>query len=157
LPVDISIMKKQSRSLIERCKAIFQFLQKQTDWYSESQVPKSAFQKIGISPKDIDQWLDLIMMIQNSPRLRVVSEGKRTYVSIYDSKFMSSLKRKFYDPDRNFIDRAAAITIYLKILINTEKSKSKEINWREFVEDQWQISRPTVIKIGEEAMLEIED
>ena len=143
-------MVKQSRTMLQRAKAIFKLIDKEVLLYTDNRIPKSKFQDIGISPKDIDQWLDLILFIQQMPKLVIKKEAKKTYVDVLDSKFMVSLKNRMYDPELNYEERSSAALMYLKILINIERSKGEEINWKELITDPWEISRPTIIRLAEE-------
>ena len=150
-------MTKSSRSLLERAASIFQFLENQSEFvFSEKKLPKSAFQKIGISPGNIDQWLALILFIQNQPRVRITKDGKKTYVEQLDNKLMLHLRSKYLNPTLTYIERQTAITMYLKLLTNVEKAKGEEIDWESLIDDPPKLKRPVIYKIIDEAKQQLD-
>lgn len=143
-------MIKKTRTLLQRAKAIFRHL----DFYAEP-IAKSKFQEIGISPREIGKWLELIQMIQSMPLLTLESSGVRTYVDLLENKFMLLMKRKYLDKNASYIEREGALLLYFKVLITVERLKGQDIDMEKIINEQWEIDRPTISRIAEDAISEI--
>ncbi|MHA2030510.1 MAG: hypothetical protein ACXAB7_09740 [Candidatus Kariarchaeaceae archaeon] len=143
-------MVKKTRTLRQRAEAIYSLLDKY-DIVSQP-VPKSQFKEVGISPKDIENWIDLIQFIQSMPLLIVKKMGKRTYVDTIENKFMILMKKHFLDKNRDLIERESAVLLYFRSLLTIEKLKGKEVTIEELVDSNWNIDRPTIKRIAEDAL-----
>lgn len=146
-------MVNKNRSLIERATAIFDYIEANTD-FNTSPIPKSQFQKIGISPRDIDRWIELILMIQSMPRLKVLKKGKRTYLDSLDNKFTMHMRKIFQNQDKNYEDRKSAINLYLNAIMAIERVRGESIDMESIINENWKIDRPTIVRIAEEALSE---
>jgi hypothetical protein len=150
-------MKRKSRTLLERVHAIFDLFDNSPYGVFGPPIPKSGFQYVGISPKDIDQWLELIMFIQQQPLLEVTRTGTRTYVDIRENRFMLLMKRRFLNVELSSTERESALLLYFRSLITEERLKGEEIDLQTLVDSQWTIDRPTVVRIAEEVLEELEN
>ena len=144
-------MVKKRRTLLQRAKSIFGYLN-----YYDEPIAKSRFQKIGISPREIDQWLELIQMIQSMPLVTVKSSDKRTYVDTLENKFMMLMKRKYLNQEVSYADREAAILLYFRVMLTFERLKGEDVDIEQLINKQWEIDRPTIMRIAEDAISEIE-
>lgn len=144
-------MVKKRRTLLQRAKSIFGYIT-----YYDEPIAKSRFQKVGISPREIDQWLDLIQLIQSMPLVTVKSGGKRTYVDTLENKFMMLMKRKFLNQDASYEDREAAILLYFRTMLTFERLKGEDVDMDELINRRWEIDRPTIMRIAEDAISKIE-
>jgi hypothetical protein len=144
-------MVKKRRTLLQRAKSIFNYLN-----YYEEPIAKSRFQKVGISPREIDQWLELIQLIQSMPLVTVKSSNKRTYVDILENKFMMHMKRKYLNQDASYVEREGAILLYFRTMLTFERLKGEDVDMEELINRRWEIDRPTIMRIAEDAIAEIE-
>ena len=142
-------MTKRSRSLLQRAQAIFSLIKSRSQPYIDGYLTKSDFQEVGISPKDTGQWFELIQFIQNMPRVEVGKKGKTTIVRSVDNNFMLHLRNRMYNTGLSYEEREAAAAMYIKILINIEKGRGDEIDWKSLINDPWKISRPTIVQLVE--------
>ena len=143
-------MVKKTRTLRQRAEAIYSLLDKR-DIITQG-VAKSQFQEVGISPKDIKNWIDLIQYIQSMPLLIVKEIGKRTYVDTLENKFMMLMKKHFLDENRDLIERESALLLYFKSMLVNEKLKGKDVTIEELIESSLNIDRPTIKRIAENAL-----
>ena len=148
-------MSFKRRSLLERAKAIFRFIDARMDLANQSPIPKSEFQQIGFSPSDMDQWIDLIQIIQSSPRLHLMKKGNRKYISQRDNGFSLYMKRIFLDPSRKYDERKNALLLYFNAIIALEKLNEEVIDIERIIEESWELDRPTIIKMREEALADL--
>ena len=149
-------MLKKNRTLIERAEAIFNYIAENTDLSSDP-IAKSEFQKVGISPKDMDRWIELILKIQSRPRLTVKSVGSRTYLHSLDNKFTMHMRRIFQNQDKNYEDRKSALLLYFNATLLMERLQGDHITVDSIIKESWEIDRPTIVRIAEEALLEINE
>ncbi|MHA2253759.1 MAG: hypothetical protein ACXAD7_25590 [Candidatus Kariarchaeaceae archaeon] len=143
-------MVKKTRTLRQRAEAIYSLLDNR-DILTQG-IPKSQFQEVGISPKDIENWIDLIQFIQSMPLLMTKKKGKRTYLDTIENKFMLLMKKQFLDKNRDLIERESALLLYFKSLLVNEKLKGKDVTIEELIESSVNIDRPTIKRIVEEAL-----
>ncbi|RMG42298.1 MAG: hypothetical protein D6732_01260 [Methanobacteriota archaeon] len=124
------------RTLLERCKAIFCFIENNvSSIIPEQRIPKSDFQKVGISPKEIEQWLSLIEYIQNQPRIRVMKEGKRTWVELLENRHMVMMRKRAFNSMIPIDKRIGSLVSYIMILANLEKIKGEEIDVEAIIQE----------------------
>ncbi|MCE7734671.1 MAG: hypothetical protein GPJ54_07335 [Candidatus Heimdallarchaeota archaeon] len=148
-------MVKKKRSLIERANAIFKYIEQNSD-FNSSPIAKSEFQKVGISPRDMDRWIELILMIQSNPRLTLVKKGKRTYLDLKDNKFTMHMRKIFQNQQKNYEERESALLLYFKAMLTLERIAGEPIDMESIVNEGWKIDRPTIVRIAEEALLDIQ-
>lgn len=146
---------KKSRTLLDRAKAIFTFLEFNYEFYSEQSIPKSKFQEIGISPREMENWLELIEFIQSKPQILVRREKKRTNISLIENKFMLHMKKLYMNSSMNDLDREGALLLYYKSMLNLEKAKAQDVSIENLIEENWKIDRPTIKRIAEDAYMEL--
>ncbi|OLS25248.1 MAG: hypothetical protein HeimC2_19240 [Candidatus Heimdallarchaeota archaeon LC_2] len=147
-------MVNKKRSLLERATAIFSYIEQNTD-FNTKPIPKSEFQSVGISPRDMDRWIELIMLIQSMPQLIVKKMGKRTYVDSLDNKFTIHMKKTFLNQAKSYEERESALLLYFKALLTFERIRGEYIDIESIVNENWKIDRPTIVRIAEEALSEI--
>jgi hypothetical protein len=136
--------------MIQRAQAILSLLESQSAMFNQNPLTKSEFQQVGISPKDMDQWLELIQYIQSMPRVSVYSEGRKTFVEIIENKFLIYLRQRIYNQTLSYEERQAAAAMYVKVMVNEEKVRGEDIDWKSLIDDPWEISRPRIIQLVEE-------
>ena len=94
-------------------------------------------------------------MIQSMPLLTVEFSASRTYVDLLDNKFMLLMKKKYLDQNASYIEREWAILLYFKVLLTVERLKGQDIDMEKIIHEQWEIDRPTITRIAEDAISEI--
>lgn len=143
-------MPKKNRTLLQRAAAIFDYLD--TNCQPYEYLAKSTFQKIGISPREMDRWLELIIYIQSMPYLTITKERTRTYVGTLENKFMLLMRKNFLDQKRDIVERESAVLLYFKILLNHEKLRGEDISIEEIIAENWMLDRPTIRRIAKDAV-----
>lgn len=138
------------RTLLERCSAIFRLIESRTSPVVPDQaIPKSDFQQAGISPREIEQWLALIGYIQNQPRIRVIKEGKRTWVEVMENKYMVMMRKRAFNPDIPLDERIGSLVTYIRTLANLEKVKGEEIDLNAIIQENLVGKPPDISQITE--------
>ncbi|MHA1226982.1 MAG: hypothetical protein ACTSPV_09605 [Candidatus Hodarchaeales archaeon] len=112
-------MTEKRRTLIERARDIFDFIER-----IDEPFPKSKFQKIGFNPDTAEKWLELIAYIQHKPRIRLVKTKKSTIVECTEKDYHTRTREVFMDPTRSYKERYYALESYLAALITTERLKN---------------------------------
>lgn len=148
-------MVKKNRSLLERASAIFKYLEAYSD-ISTDPISKSEFQIVGISPRDMDRWIELITFIQSMPKLFVKKKGTRTYLSSIENKFMLHMKKIYQNPEKLEQDRESAILLYFKTLLAMERLTGEQVDIESIVNESWKIDRPTIVRLAEEALSKLD-
>lgn len=146
-------MVKKTRTLLERAQAIFRYID--DFWVISEPLVKSSFQDVGISPREMDRWIDLIQFIQAQPLLLSSNQGKRTYVDVLENKFMLLMKKQFLNPSLSYITRESALLLYFNALLTTEKTRENLPTIDEVVKQNLQLDRPTIRKLAEDALSEL--
>jgi hypothetical protein len=63
--------RRESKTLIDRAKNIFELLEAQNDV-----IYKSDLKKVGIDSTSAERWIALIQYIQSQPELEVIQAGR---------------------------------------------------------------------------------
>ncbi|MFW9991524.1 MAG: hypothetical protein ACFFD4_05655 [Candidatus Odinarchaeota archaeon] len=88
-----SIKKKRTRTLKERAKEIFDYI----DYYGEP-FPKTKLRELGLDSKSVNNWIDLIIFIQEQPEIQLLKVGNYTLVqNAFGDKFLRMCWKKFKD------------------------------------------------------------
>jgi hypothetical protein len=114
--------KRRGRSLEERVKAIFRFIDAQPGSFH-----KSEFQRIGLNPKTAETWVNLIEYIQSQPRIRVTKVGASTYIEKIENPYLSMLRKRVLDPGLSLKEREAAMDDYMTALVTLERAEMGRI------------------------------
>jgi hypothetical protein len=77
---------RRGRTLLERCKDIFDFLRKQgaISKSGNALIYRSRFVEIGMDGSGTEQWLEIILYVQRQPKLRVVQSGLHSLIFLDD-------------------------------------------------------------------------
>ncbi len=109
-------MPKKRRTLAERAKSIFRFIELQ-----EEPFPKSELQRIGLNPTTAESWVRLIEYIQGQPRIRVTRIGSSTYIEKLENRYLSMLRKRILDSSLSMKERETTMDDYISALITLEK------------------------------------
>ena len=119
--------KSTRRSMLERVKEIFSFIDQQ-----DRAFPKSKLKQIGLNPTSAENWLKMIEYIQNQPRIRLISSDKNTLVEKIEGKYQAMIRRVVTNESIPFEERYILLSNYLpslytreKLEIDRKKSKSE--------------------------------
>lgn len=112
---------RQSRSMIERVQAIFDLIE-----HEELPLAKTNLSKIGLSPSTAEKWFNLIIFIQNQPKIRLIKTKRYTFVEPLESKYQLMSLRNFFDPNRSLEERLKSIEDYSKSLLFQERLFNRE-------------------------------
>ncbi|UCE10513.1 MAG: hypothetical protein JSW61_00880 [Candidatus Thorarchaeota archaeon] len=116
------IMRRKSRTLTERAKSIFRFIEAQPEPF-----PKSELQRIGFNPSTAETWLRLIEYIQSQPRIRVVRMGSSTFVEKIENQYLSMLRKRILDSNLSIKERGSTMDDYISALITLERAEMGRI------------------------------
>ncbi|MFX0053107.1 MAG: hypothetical protein ACFFAJ_10075 [Candidatus Hodarchaeota archaeon] len=83
--------KKVKRTLKQRAEEIFDLINNNIE-----PIAKSRFKDIGLSSTAADNWLDLIIYIQNQNRIQLIKSGKYTFVDKEDKVFFERVSKSKY-------------------------------------------------------------
>ncbi|MHA1670268.1 MAG: hypothetical protein ACTSV5_06770 [Promethearchaeota archaeon] len=115
---DMTDEKPKRRTLQERVKAIFEFIEEQNDVF-----PKSRLKEIGINPNAAEKWLKLIDYIQNQPKIRLIQTEHNTLIEKVEGKYQALIRKMIIDESIPFEQRLQQVTDYLKSLYTREQLK----------------------------------
>ena len=107
---------RHSRSMIERVQAIFDLIGQE-----ELPLAKTTLSKIGLSPATAEKWFNLIIFIQNQPKIRLIKTKRYTFVEPLESKYQLMSLKNFLDPRRPLEERLKSIEDYTKSLLFQER------------------------------------
>ncbi len=111
---------KNRRTMMERAKAIFDFIE-----YLDEPFAKSQLQEIGLNPTTADKWLDLIVFIQKQPRIRLIKTRRTTIIEKHEQKFHTMSREIFMDTNRTYEERFNALRDYFNALITSERLRDQ--------------------------------
>ncbi len=111
---------KNRRTMIERAKAIFDFIE-----YLDEPFAKSQLQEIGLNPATADKWLDLIVFIQRKPRIRLIKSKRTTIIEKHEQKYHAMSREIFMDPNRSYEERFNALRDYFNALLTSERLRDQ--------------------------------
>ena len=108
--------KPRRRTLIQRAKSIFKFIDSQPEPF-----PKSEFQKIGLNPTTAETWLHLIEYIQSQPMIKITKMGSSTYIERLENRYLSMLRKRVLDSSLSLKERTQTMDDYINALLTLEK------------------------------------
>ncbi len=111
---------KNRRTLIERAQAIFELVD-----YMDEPFPKSKLQEKGLNPATAEKWLDLIVYIQQQPRIRLIKTKTTTIIEKHEQRYHTMSREIFMDPNRSYEERFNALQDYLSALITSERLRDQ--------------------------------
>ena len=104
------------RTLLQRAEEIFDIIDKEDESF-----PKSRLKKAGINPDTAEKWLELIVFIQNQPRIRLIKTSRNTVVEKLEKKF-SQMSLKFFLDDKQPIEmRLRSLEAYADSIIVSQR------------------------------------
>jgi len=115
-------MPKRRRTIAERARSIFRYIEAQPGAFSKSQL-----QDIGLNPKTADSWLRLIEYIQSQPRIRVTRIASSTYVEKLENRYLSMLQKRIFDSSLSLKERKQTMNDYIGALISLERMEMGRI------------------------------
>ena len=112
----MSMKTKKRRTLKERVEDIFQFIDQQDVIF-----PKSHLKEIGLNPVVAENWLELIVYIQNQPKIRLVQSENNTLVEKIEGKYQTLMQKRMTDETLPFEQRLQSAMDYIKTLVTRER------------------------------------
>lgn len=100
------------RTLLERAKDIFNLIETEEDSF-----PKSNLKYAGLNPETAEKWLELIIFIQNQPRIRLVKTSRNTVVEKLEKKFSQMSLKSFLDETKTLETRLQSLRDYADSII----------------------------------------
>ncbi len=116
-------MAGKRRTMAERAKSIFRYIEAQPDAF-----PKSQLQDIGLNPTTAENWLHLIEYIQSQPRIRVTRIRSSTYIEKLENRYLSMLRKRILDSSLSLKEREQVMNDYIGALITLERIEMGRIN-----------------------------
>lgn len=110
------IVKTSGRSLIERAKKIFTIIE-----YEDHFLPKTRLKKANISNDQIDKWLELIVFIQNQPRIKLKKFHRNIMIEKIENKASVQFLKNFLDENASFEIRWNSIQTYAESVMMQQK------------------------------------
>ena len=121
--------KRIKRTLKQRAEEIFRFINN-----SSEPIAKSRFKDIGLSTTSADNWLDLIIYIQNQNRLRLFKAGNYTFVDkqvfidrISSSKYLQLCWNNFLNPEEPYEKRLGYLNDFGNAYLFLERAKLNQV------------------------------
>ena len=110
-------MPRSRRTLIERAKSIFRFINTRP-----TPFPKSQLQEIGLNPSTAEYWFRLIEYIQSQPKIKVTKMGSSTYIEKIENNYLSILRKRVLDATLSRQERSKTMDDYINALIVLERT-----------------------------------
>jgi hypothetical protein len=102
--------------MLDRAKAVFDIIHEK-----EKPFPKTALTSAGLSPKAASNWLDLIVYIQEQPKIRVTKTDRNTIVEKIGGKFSQMSLQFFLDEDKPIDQRLKSLEAYASSILVTQR------------------------------------
>ncbi|MHA2095104.1 MAG: hypothetical protein ACW98F_10800 [Candidatus Hodarchaeales archaeon] len=109
------------RSMLGRAQAIFKVIN-----FMDQPFAKTKLTEANISPKAADNWLDLIVFIQNQPKIRVTKTKRNTVVEKLGGKFSQMSLNYFLDEDQPIDKRMRSLEAYANSIILAQRLTQPE-------------------------------
>jgi hypothetical protein len=100
------------RTLLQRAKDIFNLIDNEDDSF-----PKSNLKYVGLNPDTAEKWLELIVFIQNQPRIRLIKTSRNTLVEKLERKFSQMSLKYFLDESQPLETRLQSLRDYADSII----------------------------------------
>lgn len=108
----ISKAKRTPRTLKQRAEAIFKIITEESRSF-----PKSRLKRARLSPQAIDNWLELIIYIQDQARIVIKEADQKTRVEKIEGKFSIMSRDTFLDDTQPLETRLLSLNDYAKSII----------------------------------------
>jgi hypothetical protein len=108
--------KSSRRTLIERAEKIFEIIN-----YEDQSIPKSYLYKAGLNSVTAEKWLELIIFIQNQPKIRLVKTNKTTIIEKLEKKFSQMSLKFFLDENQPIDKRMRSLEAYASSVLVQER------------------------------------
>ncbi|MFX0065406.1 MAG: hypothetical protein ACFFC7_24815 [Candidatus Hermodarchaeota archaeon] len=112
--------------MLERAKAIFKIINSMDEPFAKTKLTDA-----NISPKAAENWLNLIVFIQNQPRIKLTKTGHNTIVERIEGKYSVMSLKTFLDENIPVERRLQSLIDYSKEIFSREllyKSKEGEVS-----------------------------
>ncbi|MHA1966901.1 MAG: hypothetical protein ACW964_03775 [Candidatus Hodarchaeales archaeon] len=120
--------KKIKRTLKQRAEEIFRLINNNSE-----PIAKSRFKDIGLSSTAADNWLDLIIYIQNQNRIHLFKAGSYTFVDkqvfidrVSSSKYLQLCWNNFLNSEVSHEKRLGYLNDFAKAYLFLERAKLDE-------------------------------
>jgi hypothetical protein len=107
--------------MLGRAQAIFKVIN-----FMDQPFAKTKLTEANISPKAADNWLDLIVFIQNQPKIRVTKTKRNTVVEKLGGKFSQMSLNYFLDEDQPIDKRMRSLEAYANSIILAQRLTQPE-------------------------------
>ena len=112
----VKVPPSSRRTLLQRAEKIFNIIDKE-----EGSFPKSRLKEAGLNPDTAEKWLELIVFIQNQPRIRLIKTSRNTVVEKLEKKF-SQMSLKYFLDDKQPIEmRLRSLEAYADSIIVSQR------------------------------------
>ena len=108
--------KRTPRSMLTRAQAIFRIIN-----HMDQPFAKTKLTDANISPKAAENWLDLIVFIQNQPKIRVTKTERNTVVEKLGGKFSQMSLNYFLDENQPIEKRMRSLEAYANSIILSQR------------------------------------
>ncbi len=109
------------RSMLDRAEAIFNIINTMDEPFT-----KTTLTKANISPKAASNWLDLIVFIQDQPKIRVTKTKRNTIVEKIGGRFSQMSLQFFLDDSQPIDKRLQSLEAYASSILVTERLSKSE-------------------------------
>ncbi|WP_455140631.1 hypothetical protein [Candidatus Hodarchaeum mangrovi] len=109
------------RSMLDRAQAIFKIIND-----IDSPFAKTKLTKAKISPKAAENWLDLIVFIQNQPKIRVTKTERNTFVEKVGGKFSQMSLNFFLDENQPIEKRLQSLEAYAQSIFVQQRLAKRD-------------------------------
>ncbi len=113
--------RRTSRSMLARAMAIFKIIN-----YMDEPFAKTKLTDANISPKAAENWLDLIVFIQNQPKIRVTKTKRITLVEKLGGRFSQMSLNYFLDENQPIEKRMRSLEAYANSVIVQQRLTNPE-------------------------------
>ncbi len=104
------------RSMLARAQAIFKIIN-----FMDEPFAKTRLTEANISPKAAENWLDLIVFIQNQPKIRVTKTKRNTVVEKLGGKFSQMSLNYFLDENQPIDKRMRSLEAYANSVMLSQR------------------------------------
>lgn len=111
--------KRKTRTLKERVEEIFDYIEKHNQPF-----PKTKLKELGLGSKSVDNWLDLILFIQQQPQIQLVKVGNYTLVQkLFTDKYLKMCWKNFLDKKKPYEKRLKYLEDFGRVYFLREKAE----------------------------------
>ena len=102
--------------MLARAQAIFEIIN-----HMDEPFAKTKLTDANINPKAAENWLDLIVFIQNQPKIRVTKTKRNTTVEKLGGKFSQMSLNYFLDENQPFEKRMKSLEAYANSIMLSQR------------------------------------